>query len=354
MKVRLLDFGTVSALKSQTIYHGIAYAMKEETPNTITLMQPNEPYVCIGYHQELNKEVDVEYCEKHKIPMHRREVGGGTVYLDSGQLFYHTIFHKKHIPKDIQKAYELFLQGPIEAYRELGIQAVYRPINDLQVDGKKIGGTGAATIGNAFVIAGSLLMDFNYQMMSRILKVPDEKFRDKVYKTLEQYLTTIKRELGEVPPVEELKELLKTKFAETLNVEIVEEEPTDLEWETINSLEEKFLSKEWLHMMKEPYDKVRNVKIAEGIHVTESAFKSPGGLIRTTLRVHDDIIEDILISGDFFIYPPNALSYLAETLKGTKYDKEAILNRLDEFFKENKVNIPGVSNQDILNATIKE
>ncbi len=68
----------------------------------------------------------------------------------------------------------------------------------------------------------------------------------------------------------------------------------------------------------------------------------------------DDIIEDILISGDFFIYPPNALSHLAETLKGTKYDKDAILNRLDEFFKENKVNIPGVSNQNILNATIKE
>ncbi len=354
MKVRLLDFGTVSALQSQTIYHGIAYAQKEDTPNTITLMQPNEPYVCIGYHQELNKEVEVEYCKKHNIPMLRREVGGGTVYLDSGQLFYHTIFHKKHIPKDIQKAYKLFLQAPIEAYRELGIKAEYRPINDLQVDGKKIGGTGAATIGNAFVIAGSLLMDFNYEMMSKILKVPDEKFRDKVYKTLEQYLTTIKRELGEVPPVEDLKNLLKRKFEETLGVEIVEEEATEEEWEMINSLEEKFLSDEWLHMMEEPYDKVRNVKIAEGVNVQESAFKSPGGLIRTTLRIHDNVIEDILISGDFFIYPPEALTQLAETLKGTKYDKDTITDKIDLFFKENNVKIPGVTSEDTANAIIKE
>ncbi|MFQ5887615.1 MAG: lipoate--protein ligase [Candidatus Hydrothermarchaeales archaeon] len=354
MKVRLLDFGSVSALKSQTIYHGLAYAMKDETPNTITLMRPSEPYVCIGYHQELNKEVDVDYCKEHGLPMLRREVGGGTVYLDSGQLFYHTIFHKRHIPKDIQKAYELFLQAPIEAYRELGIQAEYRPINDLQVNGKKIDGTGAATIGNAFVIAGSLLMDFNYEMMSRVLKVPDEKFRDKVYKTMEQYLTTIKRELGEVPPVEELKRLLKRKFQETLDVKLVEGEPTKNEWETIDALEEKFLSKEWLHMMEEPYEKVKNVKIAEGINVRESAFKSPGGLIRTTLRIHDDVIEDILISGDFFIYPPEALSELAESLKGTKLDRGAILNSLDGFFKDSNVKIPGVSSTDILNAILKD
>ncbi|MFQ6136084.1 MAG: lipoate--protein ligase [Candidatus Hydrothermarchaeales archaeon] len=350
MKVRFLDFGMVSALRSQSIYHGIAKALKEGTPNTITLMRPSEPYVCIGYHQELKKEVDLEYCKKHGIPIFRREIGGGAVYLDSGQLFYHTIFQQRHVPRDIQEAYKLFLQAPIETYRELGIPAEYRPINDLQVGGKKIGGTGAAKIGNAFVIAGSLLLDFNYEMMSRVLKVPDEKFRDKIYKGLTQYLTTIKKELGEVPPIDDLKRLLIEKFDETLGVTIVKGEPTKEEWRAVEKMDEKMLSRGWLHMMEDPYERVRKVKIAEGVHVVESAYKSPGGLIRTTLRTRDDVIEDILISGDFFIYPPEALEKLSEALKGGKLEEKDILARLDKFFSTNDVQTPGVGHEDILNA----
>ena len=62
------------------------------------------------------------------------------------------------------------------------------------------------------VFVGGILLDFDYQTMSRILKVPDEKFRDKVYKTMEENLTTMKKELGEPPPREEVIKILKEKF----------------------------------------------------------------------------------------------------------------------------------------------
>jgi lipoate-protein ligase A len=41
----------VPHLESQTIYHAIAHAMDGSTPNTIALVSPDRPYVCIGYHQ---------------------------------------------------------------------------------------------------------------------------------------------------------------------------------------------------------------------------------------------------------------------------------------------------------------
>ena len=86
-KVRLLYMEGVSPLRSQTVYHAVAYAMKDDTPNTIIMVAPNAPYVCIGYHQDMQKEVDLEYCAEHGLPVYRREVGGGAVYLDNGQLF---------------------------------------------------------------------------------------------------------------------------------------------------------------------------------------------------------------------------------------------------------------------------
>ena len=46
------------------------------------------------------------------------------------------------------------------------------------------------------VFVGNIIVDFNYEMMARVLKVPDEKFRDKVHKTLVENLSTIRRELG--------------------------------------------------------------------------------------------------------------------------------------------------------------
>ncbi len=58
-KVRLLYMEGVSPVRSQTVYHAVGYAMKEGTSDTIILVSPNAPYVCICYHQDIEKEVDL-------------------------------------------------------------------------------------------------------------------------------------------------------------------------------------------------------------------------------------------------------------------------------------------------------
>ncbi|MEJ2556736.1 MAG: lipoate--protein ligase family protein, partial [Anaerolineae bacterium] len=60
--IRVLDLGSVSAVRSQTVYHAVAYAMSEDRPDTIILVSPDQPYVCVGYHQDVEKEVDLAYC----------------------------------------------------------------------------------------------------------------------------------------------------------------------------------------------------------------------------------------------------------------------------------------------------
>lgn len=67
-KVRLIDFHEVSPVRSQTVYHAAGYALTEESPDTIILVSSNQPYVCIGYHQDLEKEVDLDYCQAHSLP----------------------------------------------------------------------------------------------------------------------------------------------------------------------------------------------------------------------------------------------------------------------------------------------
>ena len=82
--MNVYNLGRVPWLDSQLIYHAMPGAQEEG----LILLAPAEPYVCIGYHQDARQEVDLDVCRERQIPVFRREVGGGAVYLDGNQLFY--------------------------------------------------------------------------------------------------------------------------------------------------------------------------------------------------------------------------------------------------------------------------
>ena len=77
--MRFIDVGTVSPLRSQSVYHGLAYARTEATPDTIVIARPAEAYVCIGFHQDLEHEVELNFCRARGLSVLRRETGGGAV-----------------------------------------------------------------------------------------------------------------------------------------------------------------------------------------------------------------------------------------------------------------------------------
>ena len=73
--MKLYNLGKVPWEESQLIYHALAH-MGEEA---LCLVSPNSPYVCIGFHQDVEQEVDLDFCRQNQIPVFRREVGGGAV-----------------------------------------------------------------------------------------------------------------------------------------------------------------------------------------------------------------------------------------------------------------------------------
>ena len=96
MRLRVIDFGLVPALRSQAVYHGLAETIGPDSAPILSLASPETPYVCIGMHQDLAKEVDEAFCAANGFPVWRRQVGGGAVYLDRNQLFTHFIYPQRH------------------------------------------------------------------------------------------------------------------------------------------------------------------------------------------------------------------------------------------------------------------
>ncbi len=351
MRVRLLDLGTVPYLESQTIYHAVADAMDNDSPNTISFMSPDKPYVCIGCHQELDKEIDVEHCRSHDLPILRREVGGGAVYLDGNQLFIHFIFHREHLPRQVEEVYKLFIRPMVETYRAVGIDASHRPLNDIVVGSRKIGGTGIASLGQAMVLATSLMFDFDTTAMAGALKVSSEKMRDKIHESLEEYMTTIRRELGQPPPRDDVKAILRAKLAETLDVDLEPGELTAKEKETVETLNRRFTSSRWLN--QKGGLKTKGVTIKAGVRVVEAEHKAPGGLIRATARVKDGAIDDLSLSGDFTFHPAQLLEELEASLRNHRLELSDLTATVADFYASSGVQAPGVTPEDFAQALMK-
>lgn len=343
--IRVLDMGLVSPMRSQAIYHGVAYAMTPETPDTIILVSPDAPYVCIGYHQELEKEVDLDYCAASGLPVYRREVGGGAVYLDSDQLFTQWVFQRGRLPLDLERRFALYVGPLVSTYQELGVNATLRPVNDIHVNGRKIGGTGAAQIGAADVVVGSLMFDFNFELMARVLRVASEKMRDKIFQSLNEYMTTMRRELGQAPDRAAVTRAYLRHCAEALHVPVEIQEPTARELEVTAELEERFASDEWLYM-KGGLRQGGAIKIHADVYLLDAAHKAPGGLIRATARLRDGRIDDLTLSGDFTMLPAFAVGALEQAMRGVRLERPAVLARVSEFYASMGVQSPGVGAED--------
>jgi lipoate-protein ligase A len=345
-------------VSSQAVYHVVATTVDQGvSPSTIILCKPSAPLVCIGYHQELDKEVDTEYCSSKNLPIVRRILGGGAVYLDSNQLFYQVIARRSEpeVPGSIEEIFRAFLEAPTKTYNDIGIRAQYRAINDIEVDGRKISGSGATEIGASAILTGNIIFDFNFDEMTKILKVPSEKFRDKVFKTLSERLTTVRKELGESPSTDSVKRLLKQNYESTLGIELVKGKLSETEANLMKSTEEKYGTRDWLHLVENQCQDLiqkRNLKISGRSYVGEASRKAPGGLVRVLVETKDDKIQDIMITGDFCFIPPDHLRSLEKDLRGKDLTKEALIDRIDRFYKEHNIESPGMAAEDVADAIL--
>jgi lipoate-protein ligase A len=351
MRLRVFDFCLVSALRSQAVYHGLAETITDDSDPILCLVSPETPYVCVGMHQEIAREVDEDYCKAHGLPIYRRHVGGGAVYLDRNQLFTHFIYPRRKAPEFAQNLYPMFIEPVVRTYRQIGVEAAYRPINDIQVNGRKIGGTGAASIGEATLMVGSFMFDFDTESMAHCLKVPSEKFRDKLRQTLDDYMTTMAKELPEPPERSKLKELFLAHCADVLKVEPVEDRPSVDELATIDKAEAALVDPSWTYAQGRKLVEM-GVKISEDRHLTESAHKAPGGMLRVHLLGGGGKVEDLMISGDFTCLPPDGIDRLTQALVGVALDETALSAAADDVVERMQIEMPGVTGSDIAAAIL--
>lgn len=272
--------------QTQAYYHALAEMGREG----LIICYPRTPYVCLGLHDDLEQEIDQDYCKTQRLPLLRRETGGGVVYLDNRQIFFQLVLNSDNpiLPLSRMKFYKQFLAPALRVCHRLGIKAAVREPADIVIDGQKCSGNASGDIGEGVAYVGNLLINFDCEIMCNVLKTPSPHFKQCLQTAMNTHLSNLS-EWGQPARIthENLITLLEKEFSYLFQLERRHpDEPLKKKAETVF---EHLTDPEWLKIpgRKRTY---RRVKIAEEVYLVEYRLADDIGL---TLLVKEGIITRI-------------------------------------------------------------
>ncbi len=163
--------------------------------NTLRLYSWHPSTVSIGHHQCLDDEIDLSMVEKYNFQVVRRISGGGAVFHDSkGELTYSVVTSTDQVSsKSIEASYYEIVNLLFSPLSKLGLSVEYNQIHCPSVfsRGKKISGNAQARSGNVILQHGTILIDFDPELMYSVLKARPGRSTKQMVASIYQNVTSI-------------------------------------------------------------------------------------------------------------------------------------------------------------------
>jgi len=153
-----------------------------QRPATLRFWQWETPGVVIGSFQSLKNEVDLGAAARYGIPVVRRISGGGAMFMEAGSVIMYSIYAPTDLVAGMSFAdsYAFLDDFAVAALRALGIEAEYKPLNDITSRHGKIGGAAQKRLSHGAVLHHTALSyDIDGQRMTEVLRIGREKLSDK-------------------------------------------------------------------------------------------------------------------------------------------------------------------------------
>jgi lipoate-protein ligase A len=269
------------------------------TDEDVFMLWQNASTVVIGKNQNAYAEVDLDYARTNKIKIARRITGGGAVYHDLGNINYSYITSQSNIST---LDFETPSRAMIAALASMGIDAALGGRNDILVGDKKISGNAQYSSNGRILHHGTLLFDADGSVMERVLRVDKEKLTSHGVSSHKSRVANIKSILQSDISVEDFISTLEKHIKAYLDPE----ELTLPNSSVINELAARNASEEWI---------LSNKKFLTSYSVTRQK-RYPFGRVTVNVNLNRDVIEKIMITGDFFSSAP--IEELEDALTGKK------------------------------------
>jgi lipoate-protein ligase A len=343
--LRVIDTGVMEGRLNIALGQALVESRQAgQSPDTLRFLR-FPATALVGRHQALAQELDLDYCRANAIGTARRITGGGAIFLDPGQLGWEIVISRQTLGKaGLADVTRLICEAAAAGLSTLGIEAAFRPRNDIEVDGRKISGTGGFFDGDTLFFQGTVLVDMNPQVMISALRVPRAKLEKHGVDSAAQRVVTLRELLGTAcPDLARIRSALARSLADRFGLQQAHGALSGAETARGQQLyREEIGSEEFVREIDEPDG---TPGLLAGTHT------GAGGTIRSYLRLTgsaQNTVQEALITGDFFVTPPRVV-----------YDLEASLRRVAvgdipaavrDFFASAKVDVLTATPEDFIRS----
>ena len=244
---QIVDTGPVSPAMHLALDDVLARAVAAGTrPPTLRFWQWDRPAIIIGNFQSLKNEVDMEACKRHGVTVVRRVTGGGAMFVEPGSTITYSLYAPGELVEgmDFAASYAFLDNWVLQALNEVGIEAYYKPLNDIASPKGKIGGAAQKRYGSGAVLHhATMAYDMDGAKMEQVLRIGREKISDKGIASAAKRVDPVRSQTG--LSREEVTARMIGTF-KRLNGG-VEGSVSAAEWQAAEALvEEKFGTEAWL------------------------------------------------------------------------------------------------------------
>ena len=312
-------------------------------PDTIRFIH-FPPTVLVGRHQVLGRELDLAFCRREGIGTARRITGGGAIYMDEGQLGWALVFHRRTLGvAALGEVARAVCEAVAAGLARLGLDARYRPRNDIEIDGRKVSGTGGFFDGDTLIYQGTVLVDLDPGRMLSALKVPSAKLARHGAASAAQRVVTLRELLGAATPtMAQLEDALLAGFAGRLGLSWYRAALTEAEEALAQRLHDEEIGTD---------DFVHEIDEADQAASLTGEHAGPGGTVAAQVRlegVPGNRIGQVIFTGDFFVAPPRVVFDLEAALKGLP--PAAAGPAVEDFFRDRELAALSVTPADFRRA----
>ncbi len=341
---RVIDTGIRDARRQIAFDQALIEARQSgQIPDTIRFLR-FPPSALVGRHQAVSREIRLEHCRAHGIGIARRITGGGAIYFDESQLGWELVFHRATLGiSSLADLTREICEAAAAGLSRLGVDARYRPRNDIEVGGRKISGTGGFFEGDTLFYQGTVLIDTNPADMVAALNVPVAKLAKRALDSAAQRVVTLRELLGAAPSVDEVQDALLSGFAERLGIAPFRGLITAEEETLAARLHDEEIGTD--DFVMEIDDPGADAGALCGSHT------GAGGTITVYLKLEGarcERIREALITGDFFVTPPRTIFDLEAALRNVAVVEAA--DTIERFFRQTKTGLLTVTAADFCAA----
>lgn len=197
------------------------------------------PTVIFGRNQDVNTEVNVDYCRQHGIDMVRRRSGGGCVYADRDNIMMSYVCPETNV----EAVFERYTEMVASQLRKMGIDATPTGRNDITVGGRKVSGNAFYLLPERSIVHGTMLFDTDIGHMLNAITPSKAKLDSHKVKSVEARITMISKLRPDISFNDFHNQL--TAGLETGRYELTAEQVSEVE-----KIEQKYYDSDWVNNAK--------------------------------------------------------------------------------------------------------